>query len=76
MAQLSSVTMIPVSRSNVAAVGYSDEDQELFVQYSNGATYRYDNVTTEEYSGLTAAVSVGKYLNTNIKPYKDYEQVA
>ena len=61
------VEMVPVSSSNVAAVGYDAEFARLFVEFTNGATYRYDGVEWGEYDTLLKAESVGRYLNANIK---------
>jgi len=61
------VEMMPVSSSNVSAVGYDAEFARLFVEFTSGATYRYDGVEKDLYETLLKAESVGKFLNANIK---------
>lgn len=61
------VEMQRVESSNVWAVGYDAEFARLFVEFTTGATYRYDGVEKDVYESLMAAESVGKFLNANIK---------
>ena len=61
------VEMQRVESSNVWAVGYDAEFARLFVEFTNGATYRYDGVEKDLYETLLNAESVGKFLNANIK---------
>lgn len=42
---------------------------------SNGARYRYDEVTDKEYSDWIGSASVGGYFLSNIKKSKTYEKV-
>lgn len=58
--------LIPVTSSMLQAVGY--DGFNLFVRFNNGKLYRYDNVPEMEYSALRASDSVGRYLNSMIKP--------
>ena len=58
---------IPVSSSNVAAVGYDPESATLGVRFNNGAEYHYFNVGTEVYQGLISASSVGGFLDAFVK---------
>jgi len=61
------VTLRPVQSSNVVAVGYEPDGGQLVVQFKSGL-YRYDGVPQAFYHALLAAPSVGKFLNTDIKP--------
>lgn len=59
---------IPVSSSNVQAIGYDEGMQTLEVEFNNGAVYQYFNVPKDEYEGLMNASSKGSYMHSNIKP--------
>lgn len=67
------MTMIPVSSSNLSAVGY--EDTTLYVRFHSGSTYAYFNVPENVYNGLLAAPSKGKYLASVIKGSYTYQKL-
>jgi hypothetical protein len=56
-----------VDSSNVEAVGYESEAQELHVQFLSGAYYIYHGVPREIYDDLLAAPSIGSFLNRVVK---------
>ena len=70
------MNMQPVTSSNVAAVGYDADTLTLAVEFLNGSTYHYSNVSEATFNDLLNAESVGKYLNMMIKPYRAYTQVS
>jgi len=68
---------IPIKSSNLKAVGY--ESEILEVEFLNGGVYEYSEVPQENYDGLMAALSKGKYYNQYIKgqfPSKKLESVS
>jgi len=68
---------VPVDSSNVVSVGYDEETSILEVEFLSGSIYRYLGVPSRQFVILTGGqVSVGRYLNTEIKPRYRYEQVA
>lgn len=67
--------MIFVSSSNILAVGYDVENQEVYVRFSNNSLYVYRSVPQIEYDGLLNAQSVGAYLNRNYKNVYSYERL-
>jgi KTSC domain len=68
---------LPVNSSNVASVGYEEEASILEVEFLSGSIYRYFGVPSRHFVALTGGqVSVGQYLNTEIKPRYRYERVA
>ncbi len=69
------VEMIPVSSSNVAAVGYDAGNKIVHVQFLNGSEYIYKGVPQHEYDGLLNASSVGSYLHRNYKNVYPYERI-
>lgn len=63
------MTRQPVSSSNVASVGYEANEFQsgtLEVEFTSGAVYQYTGVPQREFDSLIHAVSVGKYLRSNI----------
>jgi hypothetical protein len=63
-----------VDSSNVHKVAYHDKTQTLCVEFIHGGLYVYKHVDHEVYVDFVHAESVGKYLNTTIKPYHEYEK--
>lgn len=67
---------VPVNSSNVAAVGYDENSSILEVEFKGGSVYQYFGVPTQHFHALSGgSVSVGRYLNTKIKPHYRCEQV-
>ena len=59
--------MVAVASSMINDVDYDAENKTLSVTFSNGRTYRYENVPEDEYANLLGASSVGKYFIANIR---------
>jgi len=59
--------LVPVSSSNLAAIGYDPTAAELQVQFQTGAIYAYHNVPPEVYDGLVNASSKGTYFAEMIR---------
>lgn len=72
---MSTPEMTPVDSTNVAAVGYDPEAQEIYVEFLSGATYKYSGVDEQTFEELRDAPSVGSYLNRVIKPNYGYQQL-
>jgi hypothetical protein len=64
--------MIPVSSSNIAAIGYDDGQSILVIEFNNGRAYEYYGVPSYVFDELLNAGSKGQYANQNI--YKNYSQ--
>lgn len=60
-----SVKLIPVTSSNIKAIGW--EDKTLIIEFKNGSKYQYENVPSDVWLGLKNASSVGSYYHNNIK---------
>lgn len=65
-----------VDSSNVNRIAYEENSQTLCVEFNNGGLYVYRHVDMEVYVDFVHADSVGKYLNSAIKPYYEYEKFA
>lgn len=67
--------MHQVSSSNVAELGYDEDNQIVYVRFLNGSLYKYNNVPLMEYEALDNAPSIGSYLNRNYKNVYPYERI-
>ncbi|OCQ98264.1 KTSC domain-containing protein [Nostoc sp. MBR 210] len=61
------IAMLPVNSSMAIAVGYSESDRILQVEFHNGAVYQYAEVEPETWEDLHEADSVGEFFNQEIK---------
>lgn len=68
------MNMIPVSSSNISAIGY--EGSTLYVRFNNGSLYEYYSVPVSTYNGLMSASSHGSYLASHVKGAYRYKQIA
>lgn len=59
--------MHSVESSNIDAIGFDFEKEELFVDFKNGSSYKYDGVPADTFRGFMTADSKGKYLIAYIK---------
>jgi len=59
--------MQPVESSNIAAMGYDEEDKRLRVTFKSGATYDYLNVEPETHAAVIGADSVGSAFHRLIR---------
>jgi len=67
--------MTPVSSSNVAQIGYNEDEQLVYVEFLNGNIYMYKGVPQHEYDNLLTSSSVGSYLHRNFKNVYPYERI-
>ncbi len=70
------VEMIPVSSTNIEAVGYDEENQIVHVRFLNSAEYIYKGVPQHEFDGLLNAPSVGRYHHSNYINVYPYERIS
>jgi len=67
---------IEVESSNVAAIRYDGDDEELEVQFNNNIIYAYFNVPAKVFDEFKDADSKGRYLNQHIKGVYDYQKIS
>lgn len=72
---MNGIEMIPVTSSNVESVGYDEQNEVVYVRFSNGTLYIYKGVPQYDYEGLLNAPSVGSYLHRNFKNVYPYERI-
>ncbi len=56
---------------------YTPDYQTLLVEFNNGQSYTYSEISSKEYEEFCSAESQGKYFGSNFrtkKPYKKYEE--
>jgi len=59
--------MIYVDSTNVEAIGYDEDGQELHVRFLSGGYYIYHGVPQGIFDGLMYAPSKGSFLNREVK---------
>ena len=59
--------MVYVDSSNIEAVGYDDDTQELHVQFLLSGYYIYSDVPRQIFDDLITAPSKGSFLNREVK---------
>jgi hypothetical protein len=64
-----------VQSSNIATVGYDEEQQILEIVFRDGRVYHYLEVPPERVLSLLRAESKGRFLNSEIKPHFGYRAV-
>lgn len=65
---MKAVQMKNVTSSNIESVGYSPEENILYVQFKGSGKYEYHGVMPERYAAMIAAPSIGTYFHQHIKP--------
>jgi len=60
--------MTRIRSRSVVAVGYDEDRHELRVTFVSGDTYVYAMVPPSVYRSLLDADSVGRFVNSKIKP--------
>ncbi|MCC5636559.1 KTSC domain-containing protein [Nostoc sp. CHAB 5844] len=69
------IAMLPVSSSMAIAVGYSQSDRILQVEFQSGAVYQYSEVEPETWEDLHEADSIGEFFNQEIKGRYESERI-
>ena len=61
------IDLVPVTSSNIDAVGYDPQEKILAVKFKDGSLYHYSDVEKDVHEGLTSAKSIGAHFHKNIK---------
>lgn len=56
--------MQQVQSSNVRAVGYDPASRLMRVEFSNGSTYEYDDVSGGDFDSIVSSDSIGRSLRS------------
>lgn len=57
----------PVKSSNIAEIGYDNDNQTLGVKFKNGSHYVYSEVPEDKHINLMNAESIGRFFHSQIK---------
>lgn len=76
MADENEFVMVPVSSSQLAAVGYNKDSQKLRVRFNNGSLYEYADVPEGVDQGIIGADSPGGAFNATVKNAYSYERIS
>ena len=60
------IPLVPVTSSNVAALGYDDPSRTLAVKFNSGSLYHYMDVPPELYAEAMKAKSIGSFLSERV----------
>ncbi len=69
------MTWQEVESGSVARIGYDPDSRTLGVRFSNGGEYHYAGVSPEAHQQLLSADSIGRHINTHIKPIHQCRKV-
>jgi hypothetical protein len=68
---VSTMTLTPVTSSNIAAIGYDPATRTMTVQFKNGGTFDYHDVAPHHHDEMmkvnAKGQSVGKYFHARIR---------
>lgn len=67
--------LIPVTSSDIRAIGYDKVTAILVVAFHSGGTYQYFNVPENLYSEFMSASSKGQFLHQHIKYNYRYQKI-
>lgn len=67
--------MEPVVSSNVAAIGYDENAEEVYVEFLDSGLYAYGGVSLPVFREFQAASSKGSFVNQILKPGYPYRKV-
>ena len=59
--------MKPVKSSTIKAIGHDPILKLLYVEFANGGTYRYEDVSADDFAAFESAESAGKHHHSHIR---------
>jgi hypothetical protein len=66
---------VSVNSSNLASIGYDEQNEILEIEFNHGGVYQYYDVPTDVYDELMNASSQGKYFIANIKDNYNFKKI-
>lgn len=66
---------IPVSSSNIASIGYDENQMVLEVEFLDGRIYHYEGVPKYIFDDFLNAGSKGRFFHSNIRYTYPYSRV-
>lgn len=69
------MNLIPVSSSQIKAIGFDAATRKMHVVFKSGDTYEYDDVDQSKYEALLDADSVGGMFHQTIKGKHPHKKI-
>ena len=69
------MNLVKVESSNLEAVGYDQDTQEMTVEFKGGGLYKYKDVPFEVYTELMDADSIGQLFHKLIRGNYEFEKL-
>jgi len=73
---IADIPFLEVESSNIEAVHYDLMNKELYVKFTSGSIYSYQNVEHHVYDSLVNADSIGKFFGKEIRNEYDFERLS
>jgi len=67
---------VPVSSSNIASIGYDDDQMILEVEFLSGSLYRYECVSENIFNEFLASNSKGSFFHNYIRDQYPYYKIS
>ena len=64
------------SSKQVVSTQYNEERKVMTVEFIKGAKYEYSEVPLKVWEKSLVTESIGKFINTDIKPHYSYKKIA
>ena len=65
----------PVSSTNIASIGYDENQMVLEIEFLNGRVYRYEGVPEYVFRNFLNASSKGRFFHSNIRNVYPYSRI-
>jgi len=72
---MNNIEKVPVTSSNIEAIGYDKETETLRVWFKAGSVYDYEKVPEHIFESFKNAISVGTYFATIIKGNYQHKKI-
>lgn len=66
---------VPVTSSNLKAIGYDKDTRVLIVEFLTGGVYEYSNVEESVYVNFLTAPSPGRYFLQEVKNKYEHKKI-
>ncbi len=69
------IEKVPVTSSNIEAIGYDETTETLRIWFKAGSVYDYEKVFESTYEDFKMAESVGQYFGQHIKGKYKFKKI-
>ena len=71
--KINSIEWTNVDSSAVNRVAYDQIQRRIYVEFTRGAVYRYDDCDQSVYSDMMDAGSIGSYVHNHLRAHDNFE---